>query len=191
MKLALVLLPFFALTAGAEDESLMTIHRIETETADRIQARVLDPILGAGQSSVFVKLALETRRDYEHSDRVGEGQATKIKVKNEISISTTTKAKDLEKHPSFEGFGFADTTRPPYQETNGAKQVQESRQTKGVNETRLAMSNHYTGLHLAILHDARIPPSKIASVRTALLAIYKWERGVNINFHQVEFSALK
>lgn len=190
MRLLLVI-PLLALAARADDRSLMTIHRLEIETADRIQNRVLDPILGPGQSSVFVKLALEVKQDYEHSDRLGEGQATKVKIKNEISIATTTKAKDSENHPVFEGFGFADTTRPPYQETNGAKQTQESRQTKGVKEIRLAMSYRYMGLHLAILHDARIPPSKIASVRTALLAVYKWESGVDINFHPVEFSALK
>lgn len=167
MKL-LLLLPLLALTSSAQEDSLLTIHRIETETADRIQSRVLDPMLGAGQSSVFVKLALEAKRDYEQSDRFGEGRVAKVKVKNEIAISTGTGAQDPDE-----------------------RQEQESRQTKDVKETRLGMSNRYTGFHVAILHDARIPPSKIASVRTALLAVYKWESGVDINFHPVEFNALK
>ncbi|MDD5302530.1 MAG: hypothetical protein PHS14_05405 [Elusimicrobia bacterium] len=184
----LLLMPFLVLTSWADDDSLMTIHRIETETADRMQARVLDPILGAGQSSAFVKLKLEVKREYEYSDRTGEGLATKIKVKNEISLSTAAQTQDLENDPPFEGFGFADSTRSPYQQTNGQKQTQEARQAKGVKEERISVSNQYLRFRVVILHDAKAPAGKLAGVRSALLAIYKQEN-MDIKFHPVEFAA--
>lgn len=189
MRLALILLPLFTLTARADDESLMTIHRIETETADRIQARVLDPILGPGLSSVFVKLKLEVTRTHESSDHVGEGQAKKFTVKNELSISTAAKAKDLE-YDLFGGFGFTDSVKPPYQATSSQKQAQESRQTKSVKEERIGMRTYHKEFRLIILHDARVPQSKLSGVRSALLAICAPEHP-KIDFHPVEFSALK
>ncbi len=189
MNLILVLLPFLALTARAEDESLMTIHRIETETAERIQARVLDPILGAGQTSIFVRMKLEVKRTHELSDRFGDGQASKITTKTELSISTTAKSTDL-KNDLFGGFGFPDTVKPPYQTIRRQKQTQESRQTKDVTEDRTTLASASTGLRLVILHDAKIAPSRIAAVRGALLAVYRSENA-DIKFHPVEFSALK
>jgi hypothetical protein len=176
MKLAFVLLPFLALTAWAEDESLMTIHRIETETADRIQTRVLDPILGAGQSSVFVRLALGAKRQYELSDRAGEGRLMTVKTKTGIEVSTAG------------AFGF--DSDPSWQVPNGDKQIQESRQTKGAKEERIALSMSYSGFHLTILHDTKVPAGKLAAVRSALLAVYKSEK-LDLKFHPVEFSALK
>lgn len=186
MKRLLVLLPFLALMARADDGSLMTIHRIETETADRVQARVLDPILGAGQSTVYVRLALEMKREYQHSDRLGEGQTTKVKSRVEPAVATTTTTMNANEGDA-QCFGFGNCAKSPYDE----KQTQESRQTKGVKEEVFAVSYRYTGFHLVILHDAKISPSKIAAARTALQAIYKRESGVDINFHPVEFSALK
>ncbi|MBI2387288.1 MAG: hypothetical protein HYV14_14945 [Elusimicrobia bacterium] len=150
----LLLLPFFVLTAWADDESLMTIHRIETETADRIQAKVLDPILGAGRSAAFVRLSLETKRDFEISDRSGEGRMTKTQSKAE----------------------------------NGDQQVQESRQTKGTKEERIASSIRYSAFHLTVLHDAKAPAAKLAAARSALLAVYESEKP-EIKFHPVEFNA--
>jgi hypothetical protein len=172
----LLLLPFFVLTARADDESLMTIHRIETETADRIQAKVLDPILGAGQSAAFVRLALESKREYETSDRAGEGRLTKVKTKTEVGVSTAGT--------------FGSESDPRWQVPDGDKQVQESRQTRGVKEERVELSTSYKGFRLTILHDARVPPGKLAAARSALLAVYKSEKP-DIRFHPVEFSPLK
>lgn len=197
MKLVLVLLPFIALTAWAEDESLTTIHRIETETADRIQTRVLDPILGAGQSSVFVKLRLEVKREYEYSDRSGEGRSTKMRSKMEIGVGTTMVASPFQEvTEAFSGFGFSGTpthlkaANVPWQESSEQKQNQEASQTKGVKEERYAMWTYHKDFRVIILHDAKVPQSKLSSVRSALLAIYKLEYP-KIDFHPVEFSALK
>lgn len=185
----LLLIPFLALAARADDESLTAIHRIETETADRIQAKVLDPILGAGQSSVFVRLRLDVKRTLELSDRVGDGQATKITVKNQLSISTAAKTKDPESD-QFDGFGFSDFPKPPYQAASSQRRTQESRQTKGVKEERITISNQFPAFRLVILHDVNVPPGKRANVRSALLAVYKSEN-LDLKFHPVEFSALK
>lgn len=174
--LLLLLLPFFVLTARADDKSLMTIHRIETEIADRIQARVLDPILGTGQGTAFVRMALEAKREYEVSDRAGEGRLMKVKTKTEVGVSTSGT------------FGFE--SDPRWQVPNGDKQVQESRQTQGVKEERVELSISYLGLRLTILHDANVPPRKLAAAKSALLAVYKSEKP-DIRFHPVEFNALK
>lgn len=186
----LFLIPLLALTTRAEDESLMTIHRIETETADRIQARVLDPILGPGQSSVFVKLKLEMKREREVSDRSGEGRSTTFRIKNELTLSTSPKTAGAEKDSWFWGIGLTDATRLPYQQSSGHQQAQEASQMKGSAEERIAISGRYASFRLVILHDAKIAPSRIAAVRGALLAVYRSENA-DIKFHPVEFSALK
>lgn len=190
MKFALVLLPLLALTTWAEDDSLMTIHRLETETADRIQARVLDPILGAGQSSIFVKLKLEVKREYAYDDRSAEGQSTKIKSKTELVVATTTSTANTSENDSlFKSFGLDNSTIPPFQ-PNLEKRTQEARQSKGVKEERFTVSKRYTEFTVVILHDAKVPAGKLAGVRSALLASYRPEN-INIKFHTVEFSAPK
>lgn len=191
MKL-LLLLPLLALTSSAQEDSLLTIHRIETETADRIQSRVLDPILGAGQSSAFVKVTLEVKRAEESSDRAGVGRSGRVTSKAKIEASTSTAIWDMDGDSIFRGFGFGypHSAKPPFEETQGQRQMQEAHQTKGTKEERVTLSNSYRGSRVVILHDAKIPPSKIAAVRAALVAIYKPDN-LDLNFHPVEFSALK
>lgn len=191
MKLVLVLLPILALTSRAEDDSLMSVHRIETETADRIQARVLDPILGAGQSSVFVKVKLEVMREQDRSDRMGEGHSAKLRSKMEISVTTATAQWGMDVDPLMGSFGVGNSVISPHKDTRGQTQAQDARQSSSTKEERSMMSNRFTMIRLVVLHDANVSPSKIAGVRAALLAVYKWESGVDIKFHPVEFSALK
>lgn len=185
----LLLIPLFALTARADDESLMTIHRIEAETADRIQARVLDPILGAGQSSIFVRMKLEVKRTHELSDRVGIGRSGKIASETKVSASSGTTVWDMDSDSLFMGF-LSNFVKPPFEATAGQKQLQEAHQTRGTKEERVTLASERIGLRLVILHDAKIAPGRIAAVRAALLAVYRSEHA-DIKFHPVEFSALK
>ncbi|MBI5881522.1 MAG: hypothetical protein HZB91_00225 [Elusimicrobia bacterium] len=65
--------------AGYDDFS--TLHQIETETADRIQAKIVDPILGPGKASVFIKLRVEVKQEVERAARFGAGHAGRFKSK--------------------------------------------------------------------------------------------------------------
>ena len=68
-------------TVWAGYDDVLAIHQLETETADRIQAGVVDSILGPGQATVFVKLRVEVKQEIERADRFGAGHAGRFKFK--------------------------------------------------------------------------------------------------------------
>ncbi len=164
MKLALSLLPFIALSSWcAEENPATSIHRIEVETADRIQSGILNPVLGVGRSSVFVRLGLSVERHFENSDKGGKGRTTSTKFQkpsprpeSDIYISSTTEI------------------------------VQEAQQVKSQTEERATTSLRYTSFDAVILHDVNIPPKRLDAVREALTAIYKSE--INLTFKEIEFN---
>ncbi|MBI5211268.1 MAG: hypothetical protein HY927_14945 [Elusimicrobia bacterium] len=205
---------FLAFPVRADDyaEMLLMEHRIRTETADRIQERIVDPILGKGEASVFVKMELEARREREHSERWGMGVATREKNKAEkgsaaarsagsspASVSTRTVAA-AEAEPEedlFKGFGFGDgvggaqAKRPAVAgENDGHSSLQrESRQTKGIDEERYAVKTVFRRYQVVIIHEKKVPSERLKMVRDAVADAFSPELSPdNIVFRAVEFS---
>lgn len=163
MILALILLPIISLSSwGAEENPATSIHRIEIDTADQIQAGILTPILGPGHSSAFVKLGLSVERKFENSDKTGQGRTTSTKFQkpspqseSDIYISSTTEI------------------------------VQDAHQVKSLNEEHVTTSVRYTPFDVVILYDVKISPKKLDAVRAALTSIYKPD--ISLTFKGIEF----
>lgn len=201
MKFALAILPLLALASWAEDDNAaLTIHRIETETADRIQFRILDPILGTGRASAFAKLAITVRHDQQRSMRAGEGRSTKNISRASVSVATETTVCAEYDRDLFRGFGLDQRTttyvvvqeapadKIPLQVTNAGEQTQHASQIKSTEEARQDFSTRYSAMSLVIIHDDRVPRRKLDQVRAALAAIYKPDAPA-MTFLPLEFQA--
>lgn len=180
LTLALMLMPLLSAISWGAYDSVLTLDRVEAEVTDRIQTGVLNPILGAGKSSAFVKLTLAVKTEVEDSRRSGEGAArTRIAASPSVTASSG----------SFSGFALDLSTAP---RAGDGERTQESRQTKGLTNERTAVLREFEAFKIVILYDENILPKALDDVRRALLAIYGPELKIgDIRFQSASFSPSK
>jgi hypothetical protein len=168
----LAFIQLLTMISWAAENPVMNLDRIETVTADRIQAGVLNPILGPGKSSAFVRLTLIVKNDVDYSERGGVGKSSRA----------LSDAKGAASKPSSTGEPIADDD----------DRTQESHQSVDKTNDRTAVSREYADFKIVVLHDEKLPPKKIEEVRAALLAIYEPElKAGDIRFQAASFAALK
>jgi hypothetical protein len=180
MKSALMLLPLLAGLSMAAEDPALTLDRIEGSVTRRIQTGVLDPILGQGRSSAFVKLTLLVKRDDDRTERAGEGRMTRTRTRKDLHGDA-----DFDKGSASDA---ASATRPDStseQSVGDDQRSQESHQTKGKTDDAATITSEYKDLRIVILHDDKAPPKKLEQVRAALLAIY----GPDLKADDVRFQA--
>lgn len=157
--LALTLLALLSGTARAVENPADAIDRAEAAATDRIQTGVLNPILGAGKSSAFVRLTLIVKSDEDYSGRGGEGKATRTSLSGRVEASTA----------ALSGIALDASTAA---KTGEDERTQESSQTVAKGTDREVISRLYSNMRIVILHDENVPARKLDDVRRALLAIY-------------------
>lgn len=164
MKLALAILPLITLSAWSSDVDIaMGIHRIEIETADRIQTGIVNPILGPGRGFVFVRLELTVEHQIESSDKGGQGRTTSTKLQKPGPGS------DLEIY-------FSSSTEI----------MQEARQVKNLKDDHHRLTRRYAPFEVIILHDLNVPRKKLEVVSAALTEVYKGD--LKITLRPLEFN---
>jgi hypothetical protein len=215
MMIILLYALFFTPCVWAEDyDAVMTIHRIEIETAEQIQSQVLNPILGPGQSSVFVKLALETRSEGVISNKAGEGGSTRTTKKKSKDWSSEefnedSRDKSDEVLAEFSAGTRASTgpaTQLPLKNTKVIQKStntmpseasfdvlskQEARQTKAEEEQYHKFAFSFPTFIAVILHDSKAQPEKLQVIREAVIAAYDLKPDANIRFIPVAFTRPK
>jgi hypothetical protein len=193
--LAFALSAFVSDISTAAENSALIVNRIEDDVADRIQAGVLNPILGPGRSSAFVKLTLVVKSDGDSTERGGEGKSTKVR-KGPASDDDDL-SKDFSSHAqpgivasAANGGSAAGASLEPMTGDNG--RTQEAHQRLEKTTDRTALSHEYEDLKIFVLLDERTPPQKIEEVNAALLAIYGTElKPGGVHFQAASFSAAK
>jgi hypothetical protein len=139
MNILLALLLFPCL-AQAQDSSPWTVFQVEMAMADRLQDKVLDRILGAGQSAAFVTMEVEFDTSEDSSLRNGVGMVEKFKSKG-VNISTgefisDELSRDLSNQYST---GTVAGTKELLADRSGAAQFQKAHQIKGLREVKVAV----------------------------------------------------
>jgi hypothetical protein len=163
MRLALLLLPLLALSASARENPALALQRLEAGMSDRIRTQVLDPILGPGEATAFVRLTLAVDSTRDGQKRMGEGETNKV----------------LDEAPGPGARKSADKT----------DSHQLSRQTKSSGHERVVVSESYSDMRVVILHDSGVDAKKLDEVRTALVAIYKPDlKPAGVVFQSARFS---
>ncbi|MBI5239150.1 MAG: hypothetical protein HY926_01630 [Elusimicrobia bacterium] len=71
--------------AQAQESSPWTVFQVEMALADRLQEKVLDRILGPGQSAAFVSMDIEFAEEETSSSRDGLGRVDTV-----LSVATST-----------------------------------------------------------------------------------------------------
>lgn len=198
MFVCLIMSVLISAGAGAEPEGAAGIGllRLQIELsdrmADRIRARILEPILGPNQGFAFVDLDADLQRQDERSSRDGLGLAMRRAEKCASQDDGT--GEDI-----FKGFGF-DTDKwpdcPPAAPPAGTEEKarpdkcagsvrkQASQQRKSIDDDRLTARLLYRTLRLIIIHNKHASPEKLAAVRAALLAAFpKVSAQDGISFH--------
>lgn len=179
MKLALALMPLLTVLSWASEDSVTILDRTEAAVADRMQTGVLNPILGAGRSSAFVRMTLIVKNDDDYSLRSGEGKTTRTLAPSGAAASSG----------SLSGFDLNPSTGS---KAGDDDRTQEARQGVGKRNDRAAVSREYSDFKIVVLHDEKIPPKKLEDARRALLAIYGPElKSGDIRFQSAPFSPPK
>ncbi|MBI3552677.1 MAG: hypothetical protein HY077_09160 [Elusimicrobia bacterium] len=208
--LCLALLSVPAAGAANPDPEPASIYRLKSELAGEIQAKILDPILGAGRSHVFADFEPEVRREHEVEDRNGTGLAIKLSPGNENDgrekKTSTTSGRD-----HFKGFGFnnisatstivglssgTNVTPAGKNALREAKGVlventweQRAEQARGISEQRLKLNLRLTGLRVLVIHDAAVPQDRLETAKRLILSAYAADlRPANLSFKPVPFA---
>ncbi|MFH1724475.1 MAG: hypothetical protein ABII00_07625 [Elusimicrobiota bacterium] len=142
--------------AWAEDVSPpWTLYRMETDIADRIQSKIMDRILGLGQSSVFVAMGIKTETSRRTDERGGTGT-------NATSKGTSNSGKSWTKPQDWRPDGGG-TARSQAQTAEQSKQISRSSSTLSV--APLDMS-------VRVLYNAELPERGVKAARRALIEVY-------------------
>ena len=177
------------------------LHQITTNTEQKIQTEIVDPILGKGNAFVFADIELEIVAKSAVQTKEGLGQMSKS---NSISTESVTHLSDGiagNEEDVFKGFDFGGPPDPApkpqavlkkEQNPEGVAQAavlpemgqlsrrgqsQVAQQGKGVAEQRLGAYFENKRFSLSILHESTISKEKLEIVRKAILSLYP--RAVN------------
>lgn len=141
-------LPAAAAIVAPDLTLLQEQHRIKTESEDKIQREILDPILGKGKAAPFVDVEMEVKAESEESRRSGMGLAEKYKEKAPAArggMQTTFVLPGIPKPKTI-----TSQTNPEKPEQAQAQQAQ---QIKGIDEQRFAINPVFKRLQVTVIHD--------------------------------------
>jgi flagellar motor switch protein FliG len=128
-------------------------ERIKTESQEKLQRDVLDPILGKGNAVAFVDVEMELNIENEDETRSGMGLVEKYKEKQGMQakggLQTTFVMPGIPKPKTITA--GKDTPEKPE-----AAQAQQAQQIKGVQKVRYALKPKFNKLGVTIIHDELI-----------------------------------
>ncbi|HBL15986.1 MAG: hypothetical protein A2X36_15170 [Elusimicrobia bacterium GWA2_69_24] len=166
-----------------------TVHRMESDYSDRIQARLMDPILGEGRSAVFVSMRLHVASNEATDYRGGSGAASKSKRRfvpmqrssgtisdldfvDEIDLCPTDG--DVFKKTKPRGVNSAAGTKDadPANAKDISSQAQEAQQTKTVSASSATATSRPVDMDVRVVYDENLPAGRVDAARRAVLAAY-------------------
>lgn len=130
-------------------------NRIKSESEEKIQHDVLDPILGKGKASAFVDVQMEVKVESEESTREGMGLAEKYKEKAPTQSAGMQTTYVLPGIPKPKTITQQATPARPEQ-----AQAQQAQQIKGVQEQRFAINPVFKHLEVTVIHDDSVLKEK-------------------------------
>jgi tetratricopeptide (TPR) repeat protein len=141
-------------------------HRIKTESEDKIQHEILDPILGKGKAAPFVDVEMEVKAESEESTRSGMGLAEKYKEKAPAARGGMQTTFVLPGIPKPKTITAQQNPEKPEQ-----AQAQQAQQIKGVEEQRYAVNPVFKRLQVTIIHDDGVlkDPVQVDLVRSRIV----------------------
>lgn len=166
-----------------------TIHRMESDHSDRIQARLMDPILGEGRSAVFVTMRLHVATNEATDYRGGSGAARSSKRR---FVPLRRSSGTDEDRDMFEEIDLCPTDGEPFRMsklrgvidsagTNDSdlmnardvnSQLQDARQTKTVSVSSATATSRPVDVDVRVVYDERLPADRVDAARRAILAAY-------------------
>jgi len=145
MKLTLYVLAaaFLAAPAAAGDCGCAGDAQAMTDALEaKVQAKVLDPVLGRGAAYALLELKAQLDASREESGRSGTGEAhTLLPVESPAKGGSKT-------------------------------QNQTAVQSKNSSENKTVLKLAPASMKLRVLHDSAVPPERIRAAREALLALF-------------------
>jgi hypothetical protein len=138
-----------AASAGA-DKQLGAVYSFNSGTEAKIQAQVLDRMLGPGQAYVFLETTVWFRGAISEEVKDGVGETRRV----------------LAKEPAADPGAGLDS------EKGDSSQEQRASQQKRSATASDAFSLAVSSMTVRILHDAAVPQKKLEAVKAALLALY-------------------
>ncbi len=156
----------FAAVTGPDLGLLQEQNRIKTESQEKIDREILDPILGKDMAKSFVDVEMEVKVENEESNRSGMGLAEKYKEKQGMQqhggMQTTYVLPGIPKPKTITN------NNPDKPESATAQQAQ---QVKGIQEVRYAVNPVFKRLGVAVIHDETVLKDKptVDLVRTRIV----------------------
>jgi len=138
---------------------LGTLYRINSETESKIQAQVLDRMLGQGRAFAFLEMKAEVKSDSDETSKDGIGK---------LNTRSPESPAEMEAEGADKAAGKKDGTNKKGTSTReqSASQVKKNAEKKDVVNFTLR------SMKLRILHDAALSPDKLKAVKEALTALY-------------------
>ena len=144
-----------AAPARAEGE-LGELSRLNSGTEAKIQAQVLDSILGPGRAFVFLEMKAQVKTTAEEESKSGVGELHTAKSQETEAAAT----------------GKEDMKKAGKDKKAGSMQEQTARQVKNSSEAETVYELAIDHMSVRILHNADVSPDKLKAVKDALLALY-------------------
>jgi hypothetical protein len=150
-----LLLAGMACAASASEDQLGALYRINSETEAKIQAQVLDRLLGPGKASVFLEMKAEVKTTADEESKGGVGEVH-------------TKLPDAPAEKAAAPAGRDDDKKT----AKDQRQEQSARQSKETVEKKDIFRFSVSSMKVRVLHDALLAPEKLKAVKDVLLALY-------------------
>jgi len=138
---------------------LGTLYRINSETESKIQAQVMDRMLGPGRAFAFLEMKAEVKSNSDETSKDGIGKLNTKMPESPAELETEGTDKEEAKKADKHKKGLST-------QEQSASQAKKSAEKKGVFNFTLR------SMKLRILHDAALSPDKLKAVKEALLALY-------------------
>ncbi|HBA61912.1 MAG TPA: hypothetical protein DCZ92_14090 [Elusimicrobia bacterium] len=134
--------------AYAQEGRIDALHRLNADAESKIQAQVLDSLLGRGKAYVFLETKAEIKSSADEESKSGTGEIF-------IEGNDEAAAKGVEKREGKDD-----------KKKQTASHKKKSRDKKDVFVLKLR------AMKLNILHDAAVPAEKLKAAKEALVALY-------------------
>lgn len=162
-------------TAGASGDSLaLALRQLQAGTEHDIQAKIVDPILGAGNAYVFAEMSVDLVLKESGQSKEGIGSIRKV-----VSTETFTEAASLaealgeqpeKKQKPEEPAKAGGLAKPGIPYTT--EQAQTAEQGKKELEQRLGVELEVKSFSLRILHNTGVSKEKLELLSKTILALY-------------------
>ncbi len=175
------------------DPNPESVYRLKLEVAGQIQAKILEPIMGAGKSYAFADFEPEVRRERVATDRHGSGISRKRHrreyVDDSFSAEVSSDALVIASSGSAVGFSGQGVQAGGLEGPVYGVSEQRAEQTKDSDEESLKFNLQLTDLHVLVICESGVAPEKLEAARTVLLAVYAKElKPANLSFRLVAFA---